>query len=129
MIAEQYVMHFQGTLKYNYRSRLDGKEICDYESCFLVYNDKSIIVFATPAEGGLDFGVTDNKNMSFTPHYSGNSTILVKTLGRKSYMENYTMDGINVFLLLKVKHRERTYTIGLMKEDDGEINLLCKEGE
>lgn len=128
MIAEQHVMHFQGTLRYNYRVRLDGKEVCDYESCFLVYNDKDIIVFATPAKDGLDFGVTDNKNMSFNPHYSENRTILVKTLGRKSYMENYTMDGIDVFLLFEVKYKEHTYTVGLTEEDDGEIKLLCKEG-
>ena len=128
MKAEQYVAHFQGTLKYNYRKLLEGKEACDYECCFIVYNDNDIIIFGVPVKDGLDFGVTDNKNMSFNPHYNENRTILVKTLGRKSYMGNYTMDGIDVFLLLEVKYKEHTYTIGLTEEDDGEVNLLCNEG-
>lgn len=101
--------------------------MCDHECCYLVYNDKDIIIFGVPIKGGLDFGVTDNKNMSFTPHYSEDRIILVKTLGRKSYMENYTMDGIEVFLLLEVKFKEHLYKIGLMEDENG-ITLLCKEG-
>lgn len=123
MKAYQTVTAYKGHLRYNHRRSLHGKPLWDEHPCFLVYYDMRIAIIMNEDD---TFDLLKNEGIEFRHRYD-------KSCEEQISIEIKSTDvfagGILASLCIDVYREGRRYQIGILKSEDGEEKLLCKEGD